>query len=128
MAKATESLQKDGRSEEEEAVKVTRSSGNVFADLGYTNAEEMLQKSKLVIAISEVMKVKGLNQTKAAEIVGVDQPTLSKLLRGRTRGSTLDRLLGILVLLGQDVEISVRPKPLEVARDARVSVAIAHIL
>src|SRR5665213_1102747 len=102
-------------------------SGNVFADLGYENAEEMLHKSKLVIAISEVLASKGLNQTQAAEVVGVDQPTLSKLLRGRTRGFTIDRLFTMLLLLGQDVEISIRPHSPVARNTGSLTVSVAHV-
>ena len=84
-------------------------SGNVFADIGFEDAEEMKAKSDLVIAISNTMQARGLSQTKASEIVGVDQPTLSKLLRGITLSFTIDRLSNMLLALGQDVEINIRP-------------------
>lgn len=109
----------------DEAVKVTRSSGNVFADLGFANPEEELAKAKLVNALAEVIRDRGLAQAKVAEVLGVDQPTVSKLLRGRTGGFTSDRLMRLLNLLDQDVDISVRPKRTE---EARVSVSVARVL
>jgi len=101
------------------------SSGNVFADLGFDNAEEMLQKSRLVVAIAQVMKARNLNQSQTSEIVGVDQPTLSKLLRGRTMNFTLDRLLNMLVRLGQDVEISISPAVQE--KGANITVRVSKV-
>jgi predicted XRE-type DNA-binding protein len=83
------------------------SSGNVFADLGLSDPEERLAKSNLVIAISRAMEAKGLNQVKASRLMAVDQPTLSKLLRGRTRNFSLDKLTSMLRALGRNVEIRV---------------------
>ena len=108
----------------EEEVKVTRSSGNVFADLGFADPEEELAKAKLVSALSEVIEEKGLTQVKVAALLGLDQPTVSKLLRGRTSGFTSDRLIHLLNLLDQDVNISVSPKRADVAR---VSVSVARV-
>jgi predicted XRE-type DNA-binding protein len=104
---------------------ITESSGNVFADLGFENPEEELAKAKLVVALSQVIAQTGLTQSKIAEVLGVDQPTISKLLRGRTSGFTTDRLMRLLNLLGQDVNISVTPKRSEVAR---VSISVAHMV
>lgn len=108
--------------------KVTQGSENVFEDLGFANPSEELAKAKLVSAIAEVIASKKLTQTRAAELIGLDQPSVSKLLRGRTGGYSIDRLFDILNRLGQDVEIHIRPKPTEVTRAAKVSVAVAHVL
>jgi predicted XRE-type DNA-binding protein len=88
---------------------VTRGSGNVFEDLGLPNPGERLAKAQLVGIVSEILSERRLSQTKAAKIVGVDQPTLSKLLGGSTKGFSLDRLVGMLSALGYDVDINVRP-------------------
>ena len=106
-------------------MKVTQSCGNVFADLGFAHPEEELAKAKLVSALGRVIREKDLAQKGVAALLGVDQPTISKLLRGRTGGFTSDRLMRLLNLLDQDVEISVRPKRTE---EARVSVSVAHVL
>jgi len=103
-----------GRAAEE--VKITEGSGNVFADLGFENPEEELAKSKLVSAISKVIDAQGLTQAKVAEAIGIDQPQVSRLLRGRTEGYSTDRLIRILNQLGQDVEIRVTEKPAGVDR------------
>lgn len=91
----------------EEEVKVERTSGSVFEALGYPNAEEMERKSELVSAIAASIEAKGISQVEAARIVGLDQPTLSKLLRGRTRSVSTDKLASILNALGRNVTIVV---------------------
>ena len=88
-------------------IAVERTTGSVFAALGYPNAEEMERKSELVSAISESILAKGLSQVEAARMVGLDQPTLSKLLRGRTRSVSTDKLVSMLNALGRDVTITV---------------------
>ena len=89
---------------------LTRNSGNVFADLGLDNPEDELAKAKLVSAMAEVIGRMGMTQAKVAALVGVDQPTVSKLLRGRTSGFSIGRLMRLLCLLEQDIEISVCPR------------------
>ena len=90
-------------------VRVHKSSGNVFADIGLPNAEEHLVKAKLVFKIEALMRERGLKQIEAADLLGVKQPDISKLLRGDFRQFSVDRLLRFLVALGQDVEIVVKP-------------------
>ena len=109
----------------QETVKVTRSCGNVFEDLGFANPEEELAKARLVSALAEVIEERRLSQTKVAVLLGVDQPAVSRLLRGRTGGFTSDRLMRLLNLLGQDVDISIRPKR---EGEARVSVSVSRVL
>jgi predicted XRE-type DNA-binding protein len=88
-----------------------KSSGNVFADLGFTPAAtaELTVKSSLIAAISDTIKERDLTQTEAAQLCGTDQPTLSKILRGRMESITIDRLAAWLNALGRTVEIRVRP-------------------
>jgi len=90
---------------------VTESSGNVFADLGVENAEEALAKAKLARAISVIITRSHLTQTQAAAVLGVDQPKVSSLMRGRLAGFSIDRLLRFLVALDRDVEILIKAKP-----------------
>lgn len=103
--------------------KVTAGSGNVFADLGFEHPEEELAKAKLVQAISNVMKSKRLTQANLAGVIGLDQPQVSRLLRGQTGGYSTDRLIKILNLLGQDVEIRVKEKPGRAKRSAHLVVS-----
>ncbi len=92
-------------------IKVTRSSGNVFADLGLPHADQLLAKADLAIEISSVIEERNLTQAEAAEIIGVDQPKVSALVRGRLDGFSMERLYRFLNALGRDVEIIVRPTP-----------------
>lgn len=92
---------------------VERSSGNVFADLGLPNPEVALAKAELVKRIRALITEQKLSQSKAAEILGIDQPKVSSLVRGRVEGYSIDRLFRFLNALGQRVEISVRPSRAE---------------
>ena len=93
----------------EEPVRVERGSGNVFADLGFSNPELALAKAELVQRIRELIEERKLTQAKAAKLLGLDQPKVSVLVRGGVEGYSLDRLFRFLTALGQRVEISVRP-------------------
>jgi predicted XRE-type DNA-binding protein len=84
-------------------------SRNVFKDLGVPNAEEHLVKALLVYKIDTIMKDRGLKQAEAAELLGVKQPDVSKMLRGEFRQFSVERLLRFLVALDQDVEIVIKP-------------------
>jgi len=84
-------------------------SRNVFKDIGLTNAEEHLVKARLVFKIDTIMKDRGLKQVEAADLFGIRQPDVSKMLRGEFRQFSVERLLRFLVALDQDVEIIVKP-------------------
>jgi predicted XRE-type DNA-binding protein len=84
-------------------------SGNVFKDIGVPNTEEHLVKAQLVFKIDTILKKRGLKQVEAADLFGVRQPDVSKMLRGEFRQFSVERLLRFLVALDQDVEIVVRP-------------------
>jgi len=86
-------------------------SGNVYADLGLPDADEMLAKANLAVEIIRVMKKRKLTQQKAAKLLGTTQAKISDVVRGQFRSFTIDRLLKMLVDLDQDVEISYKPKP-----------------
>ncbi len=85
------------------------SSGNVFKDIGIPNAEEHLIKAQLVFKIDTIMKDRGLKQVQAADLFGIRQPDISKMLRGEFRQFSVERLLRFLVALDQDVEIVIKP-------------------
>jgi predicted XRE-type DNA-binding protein len=85
------------------------SSGNVFADLGLDDPEERLAKAELAHRICEIIAERKLSQTRAAAVLGVDQPKVSALMRGKLDGFSLDRLFRFLNALGRDVEIVIRP-------------------
>lgn len=90
-------------------IKVTKSSGNIFADIGVPNADEHFVKAEIVLSIAARIKAKGLTQTAAAKRLGLSQPDISKLLRGNFAGYTLDRLFSFLRVLGSDVRIQIVP-------------------
>lgn len=84
---------------------VLHGTGNVFADLGLPNPEEHLEKAKLVLAIQSAIEQEGLSQTEAAERLGIDQPQVSRMLRGQFRGYSIERLCKFLNCLGYDVTV-----------------------
>ena len=91
--------------------KCTESSGNVFADLGIQNPEEALAKAEIVRQIHRTIKKKKLTQAKAAKILGIAQPKVSRLLRGYFENFSLERLFRFLNKLGQDIRISITEEP-----------------
>jgi predicted XRE-type DNA-binding protein len=98
------------------------SSSNVFADIGLPNAEEHLLKAQLVVRIDHLLRERGLKQVAAAELFGIKQPDVSKMLRGDFRQFSVERLLRFLVLLGQDVDITITPHA-DKATSAKLRVA-----
>src|SRR5690349_17421525 len=90
--------------------KYTVSSGNVFADLGFDEPEMELLKARLAQAIAERIAERGITQSAAAAAMGLKQPNVSLLVRGRTENFSLSRLIVLLNRLGSDVLIGHRPK------------------
>jgi predicted XRE-type DNA-binding protein len=89
---------------------VTVSSGNVFADLGFQDAEELLLKAKLATKIAQLIEKKGWTQAETAQHISLDQPKVSRLLRGQLSGFSADRLFAILNRLGHSVEVRISAK------------------
>ena len=94
----------------EEELTVTHGSGNVFADVGLPDAEEHLEKAKLVLAIHKAIKEEGLSQTEAAERMGIDQPQVSRMLKGQFRSYSMERLYRFLNCFGHDVIVVIAPR------------------
>lgn len=92
-------------------MKATRSSSNVFTDLGFGRAEadELAAKSDLIALLQRTLRARKLTQKQAAALCDVDQPTLSKVLAGKLESVTIDRLTRWLVALGGRVRINVTP-------------------
>ena len=89
--------------------RVVVGSGNVYADFGDPDAEEKLAKARLAMAINQVITRQRLTQTRAAALLGIDQPKVSLIARGQLRGFSVARLMTFLNRLGQEVEINVYP-------------------
>ena len=87
---------------------VTESSGNVFRDLGLPQPERELTKARLTLKIHRIIRARNLTQRQAAEVLGIQQPQVSLLMRNRAGSFSVDRLMDFLRALGQDVEINVR--------------------
>lgn len=107
------------------AIEYEVSSGNVYTDLGFSNSDEMLAKARIVAQISRILQARKLTQAKAGELLGIDQPKVSALLRGHFQGYSQERLIGFLTKLGMDVEIVVRPKAKKRQTEGHVSVVFA---
>jgi predicted XRE-type DNA-binding protein len=90
-------------------VKIEESSGNVYADLGFPDAEEMLVKAQLAVNIGRIIKRRKLTQKEAAAMMGLSQGKVSDMLRGRFRGISEAKMLDCLTALGNDVESRVKP-------------------
>jgi predicted XRE-type DNA-binding protein len=90
---------------------IEKGSGNVYADLGYTDSAEMFVKAQLVTKIAEIIRHERLTQVQAAKLLRLTQPKISRLLRGEFRGISERRLLVCLTRLGRDVQIIVKQTP-----------------
>jgi predicted XRE-type DNA-binding protein len=90
---------------------IIRGTGNLFADLGYADAEERQTKLRLAHAINSLVARRRLNQAAAAEKLGVNQPKVSALANYKLDGFSVERLMTFLTALDQDVEIVVKNKP-----------------
>ena len=88
----------------------TPSSGNVFADLDLPQADDLLVKAELAAKIIAEIQRRRMTQIQAAATLGIDQPKISALKQGKLSGFSVERLMRFLLLLGHDIEITVREK------------------
>jgi len=105
----------------------TLGSGNIFTDLGFpaAEAEQLAVKSGLVRQVGVIMEQRGLSQTEAAALIGTDQPTLSKVLRGRLGSVSVERVTAWLNTLGCDVTVTVSPRPAGTGDRGHFSLSVA---
>lgn len=103
---------------------ITRGSGNVFADLGFPDAEERQTKLRLAYALNTIVDAQRLTQAAAAARLGLNQPKVSALRNYKLEGFSVERLMTLLNALDQDVDIVIRKKPRSRAA-ARISVVAA---
>ena len=101
--------------------RVIRSSGNVFADMGLPDADELGTKARLGAAINQIVARRRLSQAEVAAALGINQPKVSALQHYKLEGFSVERLMHFLVALGQDVEIVVKSRR-NVPRSNRLSV------
>jgi predicted XRE-type DNA-binding protein len=99
------------------------SSGNVFRDLGLPDADELDIKANLAIKISQIIARRGLSQIKAAAVLGIDQPKVSAIVRGRLEKFSIERLCELLTRLGCDVNIRVQEKRRATRGRMRIQIA-----
>lgn len=93
-------------------IEYEESCGNIFADLGLENAEEMLAKSRLAIMIKNIIEKRKLTQTAAGKIIGAHQTQLARLDSGEALNKmSLDLLMRWLTKLGNNITVSVVPTP-----------------
>ena len=104
--------------------RVTRGTGNVFADLGFPDAVERQAKLRLTYALNQVLEARKLSQADAAKMLGVTQPKVSALRHYKLAGFSVERLMNLLTALDQDVEIVIRQKPRS-RKAGRISVVAA---
>jgi predicted XRE-type DNA-binding protein len=103
---------------------VQASSGNVFADLGLANADELWTKVRLCVAVNRILEARKLTRAEAARVLGVTQQKVSALRGYKLEGFSVERLMHFLNALEHDVVIEIRPK-VEKKREARVIVVSA---
>lgn len=94
-----------------ERTAVYAGTGNVYADLGYPDADAMQVKAQLVSKIAEIIHRRGLTQVEAARLLGLTQPKISTMLRGQFRGFSERKLIDCLTSLGRDVQIVIKEAP-----------------
>ena len=107
-----------------QGISVEKGSGNVYADLGFPDSEDMLVKAQLVTKVAEIIRQRRLTQKEAAKLLRLTQPKISRLLRGQFRGISERRLLRCLTQLGRDVQIVVKQTPQQRAQ-GRLTVRFA---
>jgi predicted XRE-type DNA-binding protein len=97
------------RSEVEDNIEFEIGSGNVFADIGFDNAEEMQFKSELVRQINQTIKSRELTSIQVRDLLSIDEAMLSNLSRGRLTELTIEYLFRYLNILGRDLEVVLKP-------------------
>jgi predicted XRE-type DNA-binding protein len=103
--------------------RIVRGSGNVFADMGLPDAEELDTKVRLGAALCRIIQQRELTQAQVGSVLGINQPKVSALLNYKLDGFSIERLMRFLVAMGLDVEINVKAGPR--SRSARIAVKAA---
>ncbi|MDV7210778.1 helix-turn-helix domain-containing protein [Azotobacter beijerinckii] len=106
-------------------IEIEESSGNVYEDIGSREATEMRIKAQLASKIGGIIKARHLTQAQAAEILGISQPKVSDMLRGKFRGISEAKMMDCLSRLGRDVQIIIKQAPRSRSAKGRVDVVCA---
>ena len=122
-ATASPRTQPEAHAPQEDDVRVTRGSGNVYRDLLLEDPEEALLQFKLVKALRQAVKARGLKPAQVVEALGLDRATIAELLRGHAGDLPSGEIMALLATLGLDVEVTIRPKG---GDEGRVSVLVAR--
>jgi predicted XRE-type DNA-binding protein len=103
-----------------EKVKLTRSSGNVFRDLGFSGdeAEYLKLRAELMVNLQKVITARAVKQAETAGLLGVTQPRVSDVMRGRIDLFSIDTLIDMLARLGIRVKLELHSRPRQVHRSA----------
>ena len=104
--------------------RVSRGTGNVFADLGFPDAAERQAKLRLAYALNQALEERRTSQADAAKVLGITQPKVWALRHYKLAGFSVERLMNLLTALDHDVEIVIRRKP-RGRNPARISVVTA---
>ena len=84
------------------------SSGNVYADIGFPGPVEAQAKAELARKLGRIIKHRQLSQNATAKLLGIDQPKVSRLLRGQLKEFSMTRLMGFMLRLDRDIEIHIK--------------------
>ena len=106
---------------------IEASSGNVYDDLALDNADAMLVKAQLAASIRGILQSKKMTQTEAAEILGLPQPKLSRLLNGYFRGVSESKMMDCLIRLGREVQIVIGPEISNLPKDTQTKISVIHV-
>ena len=98
------------------------SSGNMFADLGFRNSKQEMLNARLTVEIYKLLKKRGVTQNEAARLFGTTRVQISTLMRCRPISVSVGRLMEFLNLLGQEMEVTVKPAARRKAGDMSVIV------
>lgn len=109
MATSKSNVRKSAKSTAKSSVKIERSSGNVFKDIGFSDAEaeSLLIRCDLMMEIEKIIEEQGWTQEQAAKVLGIAQPRISELVHGRIERFTVDTLLQYLSMLGKKVTFNI---------------------
>ena len=94
---------------EKRKIEFEESSGNIFADLGFEDAEELYARGLIGCYVVKLLKEKNMRQRELAELLGVKQAEISHLLNGHFSRFTIDKLLDFLKRMNQKVTIQISP-------------------